>query len=1244
MLRLKLFWMIWPHTLSIRTLLLSLAAAILLPALGLMLWLLHRAESQHLAWLDERAEQIAADLSNDLDRGLKHVVTVMESLSRAPYLETGDHKEFLAAARLAAKRLDDGRIILLNSRLQLVVDTADAGSGAPAPDLAIARKALDTNGIAVTDFLTQPGDGKWGTQIHVPFRNKDASRYVLVASPGQQYFQILLQDQHLPSGWLRTVVDADGRIIIQGDGSVETAGLRQAWEENSGHVPPHHSNAVNSANLIHASAKSAFTNWDIHVEAKNAAANWLTGHGIPMWILGAAVLLSLSALFVQFLTRMMVAPIESTAHAVTLMGRGDRIPKLDSPLAEMKSITMALSNASEDLLKRKRALKEARDEARRRATEAEEARALLHTLLEYVPEGITISLGPPDFPIVASSRTATELMRCPNDALIGMPAGHPIMTFGAVRADGSKPAPEEMPLYRACHRGETIVDEELIISHPNGSQIVCLVNVTPLRNLAGDIIGAVNCWRDITTRKKEETSLRQAIALSKTISDAIPALMYVKDLDGRLTMVNQALLRTLGRTEVQVIGKTHSQLQGDTPQAQEVIANDRLVISTGKTLEVEETVTRPDGEHHYLSTKSPILGDDGRPTAVVGVSVDITDRKRSEAAARLLSEMEHDSAALSDPQEMISRAVERLGKYLGVSRCNLTIIDPQRDILIVEPGWLNGVESVAGSYPLQENTTPELRTAFARGRPFAVADVTTDKRTASVAQRYLAGGVAAFAATPILVGGELRAVLGVHASQPRHWHADELLLLREVGIRVWTARERGLAQTALRTSEERYRLAALAVEGMIYDIDVASGHVERSQGLEGLIGIDPEEARPHVDWWHERCHPDDLQRIRLEQQTVLSERRSKLQCHYRIRHRDGYWVHVMDRALVLYNESGDPRRWVGSIVDVTAQDHAEARLRETEERFRALVQASAQTVWTTNAMGEIVEDSPSWRAFTGQTVMQFLGWGWLDAVHPQDRASAAEAMRQALASKAPATMEYRLRHNTGEWRWTQARTVPLINEDGSIRSWVGMNTDITDRRNWEEQQKLLLGELSHRVKNVLAVVQSMATRTLTGGRSLAEAGEILIRRLHALSRAHDMLTTRNWRGAPLRAIVESELVPFAGRTRIEGPDLMIGPRMAQTLALVLHELATNATKHGALSNDDGQVSVAWAVLGSGDNARFTFEWRESGGPIVAPPDRKGFGTSLLNIAITGDADGVSPLRFEPGGVVYEINVPLSSVA
>jgi two-component sensor histidine kinase len=143
----------------------------------------------------------------------------------------------------------------------------------------------------------------------------------------------------------------------------------------------------------------------------------------------------------------------------------------------------------------------------------------------------------------------------------------------------------------------------------------------------------------------------------------------------------------------------------------------------------------------------------------------------------------------------------------------------------------------------------------------------------------------------------------------------------------------------------------------------------------------------------------------------------------------------------------------------------------------------------------------------------------------------------------------------------------------------GINMDVTERREAEERQRLLLQELAHRVKNTLAVVQGIANRSLSGDRTLAEAREVLGKRLGALAQAHSLLTAREWHGAALRAVLEAELRPYAKRAVLAGPDLDLAPKATLTLALVLHELATNAAKHGALSAAGGRVEVAWSLAG-----------------------------------------------------------------
>jgi two-component sensor histidine kinase len=194
-----------------------------------------------------------------------------------------------------------------------------------------------------------------------------------------------------------------------------------------------------------------------------------------------------------------------------------------------------------------------------------------------------------------------------------------------------------------------------------------------------------------------------------------------------------------------------------------------------------------------------------------------------------------------------------------------------------------------------------------------------------------------------------------------------------------------------------------------------------------------------------------------------------------------------------------------------------------------------------------------------------------------------------------------------------------------------------------EQQRLLLHELSHRVKNILAVVQSLVTRTLSEGRSISDARDVLSERLRALGRAHEMLMRTDWKGTLLQDIVEAELAPFSARVAVQGPRIVVDSGMVQTFALLLHELATNAAKYGSLSAENGTVSIEWLVTGVGREKRFKFRWEEKGGPPVKPPFRNGFGTALLEAAIPSNLNVKPRLSFEPGGFVYEIDAPLTAV-
>jgi PAS domain S-box-containing protein len=228
--------------------------------------------------------------------------------------------------------------------------------------------------------------------------------------------------------------------------------------------------------------------------------------------------------------------------------------------------------------------------------------------------------------------------------------------------------------------------------------------------------------------------------------------------------------------------------------------------------------------------------------------------------------------------------------------------------------------------------------------------------------------------------------------------------------------------------------------------------------------------------------------------------------------------------------------------------------------------------------------------------------------------------------------------------WILVNIDPLRNEAGEIVGVINCFQDITERKLANERQKLLIDELNHRVKNTLATVQAIASQTFRNGSSDG-AQKWFEGRLMALSRAHNVLTRENWTGANLRDIVAEIVDPVitndaTGRIAFNGPNVALSAKFALTLAIVLHELCTNATKYGALSNDTGRVAIDWSISMAGSHRKLTFCWSEHAGPPVAQPQHQGFGTLVIRRTLAREHDARVKLEFPRSGVCCEIEVTL----
>ncbi|MBI0534411.1 response regulator [Roseomonas sp. KE2513] len=339
-----------------------------------------------------------------------------------------------------------------------------------------------------------------------------------------------------------------------------------------------------------------------------------------------------------------------------------------------------------------------------------------------------------------------------------------------------------------------------------------------------------------------------------------------------------------------------------------------------------------------------------------------------------------------------------------------------------------------------------------------------------------------------------------------------------------------------------------------------------------------------------------------------------------------------------------------------AQDDARARdgqretlaaLRESEARLRLALEAGRLGTWELDLRsGALTASAHFHAAFGGGAEGPFTYPDLLAAIHAKDRECVQSALARSVSQHADYDVEYRAVQSDGTVRWLQVRGRPVHAPDGTALGLAGVSLDITERKLAEERQTLLSREVDHRAKNALAVVQ--ATLRLTKVADVPGYIRAVEGRVAALVRAQALLVEDRWAGADLRALLEGELLPFLGtepgRAVLQGPRVSLPVSAVQPLAMIAHELATNAVKYGALSAAEGCVSVSWQVERGDDNlARLKLRWAESGGPpLHHVPKRRGFGGRMLESAVRVQLSGEVALLWEPEGLVCEIQMPLES--
>lgn len=333
---------------------------------------------------------------------------------------------------------------------------------------------------------------------------------------------------------------------------------------------------------------------------------------------------------------------------------------------------------------------------------------------------------------------------------------------------------------------------------------------------------------------------------------------------------------------------------------------------------------------------------------------------------------------------------------------------------------------------------------------------------------------------------------------------------------------------------------------------------------------------------------------------------------------------------------------------------AEGELEFSEARLRTVMDSMPHIAWSSDAEGRFDYFNARWTEVTGAAEPVYTN-DWEPHIHPDDYSAALSLWKKSFAEREPFDAQYRLKQRDGSYRWILARAAPIITGSNTATRWSGTVTDVDEAHRHSESRELLALELSHRIKNIFAVISGLISLTSRSRPEAADFAQELNSKIRSLGRAHDFVRPiNNDKGNSLHGLLEVLMKAYADadkdRVTVEGDGIMIGVKSATPLALVFHEFATNSAKYGALSVPEGKVAVSLTrgTRSDSDEECAIIEWQESGGPVLAPDapeqaDRTGFGTRLVEMTVTGQLRGQLLREMRAEGFTARLTIPLSAL-
>lgn len=710
--------------------------------------------------------------------------------------------------------------------------------------------------------------------------------------------------------------------------------------------------------------------------------------------------------------------------------------------------------------------------------------------------------------------------------------------------------------------------------------------------------------------RRQPTEFEALVAAGPAALDAIPGAVYLCDSGGLLVAYNTEAVELWGRTpdvakKERFCGSHQLYLLDGTPLAHSDCPMATAVRVGTPTRNTEVTMARPDGSRFTALVNIRALRDhSGRIQGAINCFQDMTVRKQVE--------------------EEVRRKTQDLEDFFDNSAVGLHIVSSEGIILRANKAELDLLGYQPGEYI---------------GRH--VAEIHADAPViGDILQRLSCGErLDRYPARLRARDGSIKHVLITSNSR--------FLDGKFVNTRCFTTDVSRLhaAEEARQVSEARLAATYEAASVGISETDETGRFLRVNNSLCRITGRSREQllGMTFLDY----TDPDDCaedaeqyaRQVRGEIESYTTRKRA-LRPDGSVRHLDIFSSSVRDsKGQFLYG--------VRVAQDVTTTKQLEDRLREGEQRMRDLLEALPAAIYTTDAEGRINFFNRAAVEMAGRTPQPGDEWCvtwklyWPDGSPlPHNECPMAVALRENRPVRGAEAVAER----------PDGRRVPFIpyptplrDARGRLVGAINMLMDISERKQAENAQKVLIDELNHRVKNTLATVQSLASQTARHAADLKEFLPTFTGRLLALARAHDLLTTRNWQDVPLENLVHDIIAPVSARRIMTGgPHVNLNARTALSVTMVLNELLTNATKYGALSTLHGFVSLTWKISdGERPQSTLECEWRERGGPPVTPPKRRGFGTRLMERCVEHDLAGRFDLVFEPEGTRCSMAFPVT---